>query len=86
MISMFSFSRENSVLAAASIDGCISLWNFQKFVNESNLEEVNVTHNPSVRTDTTEVLIANFHTKETPVTGLYFTRRNLLIGIGPSES
>ena len=86
MISMFSFSRENSVLAAASIDGSISLWNFQKFVNESNLEEVNVTHNPSVRTDTTEVLIATFHTKETPVTGLHFTRRNLLMCIGPSES
>ena len=86
MISMFSFSRENSVLASASIDGSISLWNFQKFVNESSLEEVNVTHNPSVRTDTSEVLIATFHTKETPITGIHFTRRNLLMCIGPSES
>ena len=83
---MLNFSRENSVLASASIDGSITLWNFQKFLNDSNLEEVNVTHNPAVRTDSREVLIATFHTKETPVIGIHFTRRNLLLSFGPSES
>jgi len=86
MISMLCFSRENSVLATSSIDGSISLWNFQKFLDESSLEEVNVTHNPSVRTDTSEMLIATFHTKETPIIGIHFTRRNLLLSLGPSES
>jgi len=86
MISTISFSRENSVMATSSIDGSISLWNFQKFLNESTLEEVNVTHNPSVRTDTSEFLIATFHTKETPIIGIHFTRRNLLLSIGPTES
>ena len=86
MISMLCFSRENSILASASIDGSISLWNFQKFINESSLEEVNVTHNPSVRTDTSDTLIATFCTKETPIIGIHFTRRNLLLSLGPSES
>jgi len=86
MISTICFSRENSVMATSSIDGSISLWNFQKFLNESTLEEVNVTHNPTVRTDPSEFLIATFHTKETPIVGIHFTRRNLLISIGPSES
>ena len=86
MISMLCFSRENNIMASASIDGSISLWNFQKFLNESSLEEVNVTHNPSVRTDTSDTLIATFCTKETPIIGIHFTRRNLLLSLGPSES
>ena len=85
-VTSLCFSRCSSVLASASMDGSITLWNYQKFTSDCNLEEVNVTHNPSVKTDKSEYIIAHFRTKETPVVGIHFTRRNLLIGIGPTES
>ena len=51
-------------------------------MGEANLEEVNVTHNPSVQTDSDAFLLASFRTKESPVLGLHFTRRNLLLSLG----
>jgi transcription initiation factor TFIID subunit 5 len=47
---------------------------------------VNVTHNPDVRRDSEAVLLASYRTKATPVLGLHFTRRNLLLAIGTFES
>lgn len=45
-------------------------------------EEVNVNHNPPVQTDSETMLLSTFKTKESPVLGLHFTRRNLLLAIG----
>jgi transcription initiation factor TFIID subunit 5 len=70
------------VLASASSDCSISLWNFSKFMADANLEEVNVTHNPTVQTDSESMLLASFRTKESPVLGIHFTRRNLLLAVG----
>ena len=75
----------SNVLASASVDCSITLWNFSKFTSDCNLEEVNVTHNPGVRTDSTNMIITNFRTKDSPCLGIHFTRRNLLIGVGASE-
>lgn len=85
MVSSLCFSRCSNVLASASVDCSITLWNFSKFTSDCNLEEVNVTHNPGVRTDSTNMIITNFRTKDSPCLGIHFTRRNLLIGVGASE-
>ena len=82
MITSLVFSRDNNVLASASVDCSISLWNFSKFMADASLEEVNVTHNPSVQTDSDTLLLAKFRTKESPVLGIHFTRRNLLLALG----
>jgi transcription initiation factor TFIID subunit 5 len=82
MITTLLFSRDNNVLASASNDCSISLWNFNKFTTDANLEEVNVTHNPTVQTDSESLLLATFRTKESPVLGIHFTRRNLLLAMG----
>jgi len=49
-----------------------------------NLEEVNVTHNPTVETNAADKYrLATFRTKESPIMGIHFTRRNLLLAFGP---
>merc|ERR1712226_692620 len=46
MISTISFSRENSVMATSSIDGSISLWNFQlqRFIQKRLQSLVFISH------------------------------------------
>lgn len=85
LLSIKHFLICSNVLISASVDSSITLWNFSKFTGDCNLEEVNVTHNPGVRTDSTNIIIANFRTKDSPVLGIHVTRRNLLIGVGASE-
>ena len=60
MVTNLCFSRCSAVLASASVDGNIALWNYAKFTADCNLEEVNVTHNPSVKTNISDYIIANF--------------------------
>lgn len=86
IITGLAFSREGTILTSSAIDSTIALWDFGKLMNESSLEEVNVTHNPDVRRDSENLLLGNYRTKSTPVLHLHFTRRNLLLAVGPFES
>ncbi len=81
-VTSLCFSRDNTVLTSSSSDCCLHLWDFAKFVGELNLEEVNVTHNPNVITNSTAYKITTFATKDTPVVGMQYTRRNLLLAVG----
>ena len=74
------------LILSFSLDSTIALWDFGKFMNESSLEEVNVTHNPDVRRDTENLLLGSYRTKSTPVLHLHYTRRNLLLAVGPLDA
>ena len=53
---------------------------------QRNIEnfQVNVTHNPTVETNAADKYrLATFRTKESPIMGIHFTRRNLLLAFGP---
>ncbi len=81
-VTALRFSRDNTVLTSASSDCTIHLWDFARFAGELNLEEVNVTHNPNVITSSKAYKITTFGTKDTPVIGMHYTRRNLLLAVG----
>lgn len=74
------FSRDNNVLASAGMDNTIKVWNINKL-----LKEVEQTDDLSTFTARNEAMfeIGSWKTKQTPVTLLHFTRRNLLVGVGP---
>jgi len=86
IISGLAFSREGTILSSSAIDSSIALWDFCKLMNESSLEEVNVTHNPDVRRDSENLLLGSYRTKASPVLHLHYTRRNLLLAVGPFQS
>jgi len=85
VISGLGFSREGTILGTSSIDCTLALWDFGKLMSESCSDEVNVTQNPEVRSDTDSLLLGCYRTKSTPVLHLHFTRRNLLLAIGSFE-
>lgn len=74
------FSRDNSVLASGGLDNTVKAWNIAKLV-----KEVEQSEDLSKFTTRSELgyEIGSWKTKETPVIQLHFTRRNLLVGIGP---
>lgn len=87
-ISSLAFSRDNTIFATASLDCSVQLWDFTKLVDESSLEDVNISHNPDIlkRSAVIESLrLARYPTKATPVMALHFTRRNLLLAAGMFE-
>lgn len=51
-----------------------------------SLEDVNVSHNPDVKTNAESYLLRTFATKNTSVLTVHFSRRNLLLGIGMFDS
>lgn len=51
-----------------------------------SLEDVNVSHNPDVKTNSESYLLRTFPTKSTSILALHFSRRNLLLGVGMFES
>ncbi|KAJ8668877.1 hypothetical protein QAD02_000136 [Eretmocerus hayati] len=77
-----TFSRDGTLLVSGSLDCSIKLWDFTKLAEEMSLEDVNVSHNPDVKTCTDSYLLRSFGTKSSPILGLHFTRRNLLFGVG----
>ncbi|KOC62223.1 Transcription initiation factor TFIID subunit 5 [Habropoda laboriosa] len=81
-----SFSRDGNILVSGSLDATIKLWDFTKLAEEMSLEDVNVSHNPDVKTNAETYLLRTFATKNTPVLTLHFSRRNLLLGVGMFES
>lgn len=69
-----------------SLDCTIKLWDFTKLAEEMSLEDVNVSHNPDVKTNADSYLLRTFATKNSPVLALHFSRRNLLLSVGMFES
>ncbi|XP_076756911.1 TATA-box binding protein associated factor 5 isoform X2 [Xylocopa sonorina] len=85
-IHCLSFSRDGNILVSGSLDSTIKLWDFTKLAEEMSLEDVNVSHNPDVKTNAEAYLLRIFATKNSPVLTLHFSRRNLLLGVGMFES
>ncbi|XP_014484463.1 PREDICTED: transcription initiation factor TFIID subunit 5 [Dinoponera quadriceps] len=85
-IECLSFSRDGNILVSGSLDYTVRLWDFTKLAEEMSLEDVNVSHNPDVRTNSESYLLRTFPTKNTSILTLHFSRRNLLLGVGMFES
>jgi len=79
------FSRDGTVLASGALDCNLNLWDFSKLCEDLSGENVNVSHNPNVRSGD-NYLLRTFPTKQSPFITLHFTRRNLLYGVGIFES
>lgn len=74
------------VTLPGSLDSTLRLWDFTKLAEEMSLEDVNVSHNPDVKTNSESYLLRTFPTKNSSVLTLHFSRRNLLLGIGMFDS
>lgn len=72
--------RCGNLLASGSLDCTIKLWDFTKLTEDTSSEDVNVSHNPEVKTGD-KYLLRSFATKGSPLVSLHFTRRNLLLAI-----
>ncbi|KAK7113833.1 transcription initiation factor TFIID subunit 5-like [Littorina saxatilis] len=77
------FSRDGTLLATGGMDNSVRLWDLARVMEEQDPEadsnmpsSLNVNSNPAL-------LLGTYYTKSTPVLGLHFTRRNLLMGCGP---
>lgn len=79
------FSRDGTILASGALDCNLKLWDFSKLCEDLSGENVNVSHNPNVRSGN-NYLLRTFPTKQSPFITLHFTRRNLLYGVGLFES
>lgn len=75
-----AFSRCGNVLCSGGLDFSLRVWDFNKLTEDSSNEEVNVSHNPDVKSGE-QYLLRNFMTKNSPIINLHFTRRNLLIAV-----
>lgn len=80
------FSRDGNILVSGSLDSTLKLWDFTKLAEEMSLEDVNVSHNPDVKTCVETYLLRTFPTKNSPVLTLHFSRRNLLLAVGMFEA
>lgn len=77
------FSREGSILASGGIDDSVRLWDAAKVLEEQDTDnDTNVPSTLHVNTSP-DLLLGTYFTKSTPVLGLHFTRRNLLLVSGP---
>lgn len=84
-IHSLAFSRCGSLLVSGALDSTLKLWDFNKLLEETNSEDVNVSHNPDVRSGDS-YLLRTYSTKNSPILCLHFTRRNLLLAVGMYES
>ncbi|XP_071553825.1 transcription initiation factor TFIID subunit 5 [Temnothorax nylanderi] len=85
-IHCLSFSRDGNILVSGSLDYTLKLWDFTKLAEEMSLEDVNVSHNPDVKSNSESYLLRTFPTKNSSVLALHFSRRNLLLGVGMFDS
>lgn len=81
IISM-SFSRCGSILTTGGLDNCINIWDFNKFVTEVNVDELNTYSTPSLQRDTKALMLTTYRTKKTLPLSIHFTRRNLMLVAG----
>ncbi|KAF7284164.1 hypothetical protein GWI33_022415 [Rhynchophorus ferrugineus] len=84
-IHCLSFSRCGNVLVSGGLDCSIKLWNFTKLTDDTSSEDVNISHNPEVKTGE-DYLLRTFQTKNSPLINLHFTRRNLMIAVAVFDS
>ncbi|BES89516.1 Transcription initiation factor TFIID [Nesidiocoris tenuis] len=85
-IHCLAFSRDGNILASGSLDCSVKLWDFTKLSEEVSLEDVNVSHNPDIRTNTDAYLLRSYATKNTPLLHLLFSRRNVLLSVGTYDA
>ncbi|XP_037977282.2 transcription initiation factor TFIID subunit 5 [Plutella xylostella] len=78
-----AFSRDGTVLASGSLDNTIKLWDFALATDETTAEEP--VGAPTTAQKEEKLLLRSFATKNSPVTSLHFTRRNLLLAVGTYE-
>jgi len=72
-----AFSQEGSVLASGGRDNCVKIWDINKvFTNQTG------DNLPSDVADSRMYEIGSYPTKSTPVLGVHFNRRNLLLAGG----
>jgi transcription initiation factor TFIID subunit 5 len=82
-----AFSREGTLLASGGLDYAIRLWDFNKLIEDVISEEGGATISPdSKKISGDHSLVGAYHTKQTSVFGLHFTRRNILLASGPYQS
>ncbi|CAB3231072.1 unnamed protein product [Arctia plantaginis] len=81
-IHALAFSRDGTVLSSGSLDCTIKLWDFAAITEEANGEEAGA--NNSIQKEE-KFLLRSFATKNSPIKGLHFTRRNLLLAVGSYE-
>ncbi|KAF5281540.1 hypothetical protein FQA39_LY05075 [Lamprigera yunnana] len=79
-VDSLSFSRCGNILASGSLDFTLKLWDFSKLTEDTNSEDVNISHNPDVKMGDAYML-RSFATKASPIISLHFTRRNLLLAV-----
>lgn len=53
-----SFSRgiEAGILASGGLDDCVNLWDVQGLIEDIDLEELNISHNPSIKYELTLII------------------------------
>lgn len=68
------------------LDCNIKLWDFMKLSEEVNVAEINVSHNPDVKSNSNDFLIRSYATKSSPVLTIHFTRRNLMLAVAMFDS
>lgn len=66
---------------AGGQDCAMKLWDFAKFSEEISFDDINVCHNPDIKKDRSQYLLRTFGTKQSPITTLFFTRRNVLFAV-----
>ncbi|KAG5862261.1 hypothetical protein JTB14_016743 [Gonioctena quinquepunctata] len=79
-IHCLSFSRCGNILVSGGLDCNVKVWDFTKLMEETSSDEVNVSHNPDVKSGE-DYLLRTFQTKSSPLISLHFTRRNLMIAV-----
>jgi transcription initiation factor TFIID subunit 5 len=77
-----SFSRDGVILASGGADDCVNLWDVTRLIEELDLEDINTSHAPTVRTSIDTLLLGSYRTKSTNILTLHFTRKNLLLTSG----
>lgn len=79
-IHCLAFSRCGNILVSGGLDCSVKVWNFTKLTEEISSEDVNISHNPDVKTGD-DYLLRTFQTKNSPLINLHFTRRNLMLAV-----
>uniref|UniRef100_T1J5I9 Transcription initiation factor TFIID subunit 5 n=1 Tax=Strigamia maritima TaxID=126957 RepID=T1J5I9_STRMM len=77
-----SFSRDDNILASGGVDGMVKLWDASKLFEEIDVEDLNISHVPTIRSNTDALMLGSYPTKSTTVLHLHFTRKNLLLSSG----
>jgi len=78
-----TFSREGTILASGGADDSINVWDFRRLIHHDvDLDDINASRVPVVKTSADPVLLGSYRTKSTNILTLHFSRRNLLMAAG----